>query len=415
MAKITGLCAHEILDSRGNPTVYCEMQIDNGMLVSASVPSGASTGEKEALELRDGIVSRYDGKGVKRAVTNINDIIRPEILDMTLDQKAIDEKMILIDGTFNKSALGANATLAVSLCVMKALAKSNGKEIYEYLSNGSISIPVAMMNILNGGMHANNGVDIQEFMIVPTVKTIHERVRCGAEIFHKLAEILRKKGLNTGLGDEGGYAPKLVSNTEALDLIVEAIRKAGYIPGKNVYIALDVAANSLYDKNTKTYRLDNTKMSKDGLLSYYKYITEKYPIISIEDPFEENDLESLSKITALLGDKLMIVGDDYFVTNKKYLNTAIEQNAANSILLKANQIGTISEMLDTINLAKSHGYKTVISHRSGETSDTFIADMAVGLNLGFIKTGSLSRSERTEKYNRLMLIEDKLLGKSNLR
>lgn len=415
MAKVTGLCAHEILDSRGNPTVYCEMQIDNGMLVSASVPSGASTGEKEALELRDGIVSRYDGKGVKRAVTNINDIIRPEILDMTLDQKAIDEKMILIDGTFNKSALGANATLAVSLCVMKALAKSNGKEIYEYLSNGSISMPVAMMNILNGGMHANNGVDIQEFMIVPTVKTIHERVRCGAEIFHKLAEILRKKGLNTGLGDEGGYAPKLVSNTEALDLIVEAIRKAGYIPGKNVYIALDVAANSLYDKNTKTYRLDNTKMSKDGLLSYYKYITEKYPIISIEDPFEENDLESLSKITALLRDKLMIVGDDYFVTNKKYLNTAIEQNAANSILLKANQIGTISEMLDTINLAKSHGYKTVISHRSGETSDTFIADMAVGLNLGFIKTGSLSRSERTEKYNRLMLIEDKLLGKSNLR
>lgn len=410
-----GLCAHEILDSRGNPTVYCEMLTDNGILVNASVPSGASTGAKEALELRDGVVSRYDGKGVKRAVTNVNEIIKPEILGMTLDQKAIDEKMLMLDGTMNKSALGANAILAVSLCTMKALAKSEGKEIYEYLSNGNISIPVAMMNILNGGMHANNGVDIQEFMIVPTVKTIHERVRCGAEIFHKLAEILKKKGLNTGLGDEGGYAPKLVSNTEALDLIVEAIRKAGYIPGKNVYIALDVAANSLYDETTKTYKLDNTKMSKEGLLSYYKYITEKYPIISIEDPFEEQDLESLTKMTALLGDKLIIVGDDYFVTNSKFLNEAINQKAANAILLKANQVGTITEMLETINLAKSNGYKTIISHRSGETTDTFIADMAVGLNLGFIKTGSLSRSERTEKYNRLMLIEDKLLGKSNLR
>lgn len=415
MTKVMGLCAHEILDSRGNPTVYCEMLTDTGILVNASVPSGASTGAKEALELRDGVVSRYDGKGVKRAVTNVNEIIKPEILGMTLDQKAIDEKMLMLDGTMNKSALGANAILAVSLCTMKALAKSEGKEIYEYLSNGNISIPVAMMNILNGGMHANNGVDIQEFMIVPTVKTIHERVRCGAEIFHKLAEILKKKGLNTGLGDEGGYAPKLVSNTEALDLIVEAIRKAGYIPGKNVYIALDVAANSLYDETTKTYKLDNTKMSKDGLLSYYKYITEKYPIISIEDPFEEQDLESLTKMTTLLGDKLIIVGDDYFVTNSKFLNNAINQKAANAILLKANQVGTITEMLETINLAKSNGYKTIISHRSGETMDTFIADMAVGLNLGFIKTGSLSRSERTEKYNRLMLIEDKLLGKSNLR
>lgn len=415
MAKVIGLCAHEILDSRGNPTVYCEMLIDNGVLVNASVPSGASTGEKEALELRDGIVSRYDGKGVKKAVTNVNEIIKPEILGMTLDQKAIDEKMLMLDGTLNKSALGANAILAVSLCTMKASARSEGKEIYEYLSMGNISIPVAMMNILNGGMHANNGVDIQEFMIVPTVKTIHERVRCGAEIFHKLAEILKKKGLNTGLGDEGGYAPKLVSNTEALDLIVEAIRKAGYIPGKNVYIALDVAANSLYDEKTKTYKLDNTKMSKEGLLSYYKYITEKYPIISIEDPFEENDIESLSKITEILGDRLMIVGDDYFVTNSKYLNSAIEKHAANAVLLKANQVGTVTEMIETINLAKRNGYKTIISHRSGETGDTFIADMAVGLNLGFIKTGSLSRSERTEKYNRLMLIEDKLLGKSNLR
>lgn len=414
MAKITGLCAHEILDSRGNPTVYCEMRIDENIIVNASIPSGASTGEKEALELRDAVLSRYDGKGVKRAVTNINDIIKPEIMGMELDQKAVDAKMLVLDGTSNKSALGANAILAVSVCVMKGLAAFSGKELYEYLSEGNISVPICMMNILNGGMHANNGIDIQEFMIVPTVKTVHERIRCGAEIFHKLSEILRKKGLNTGIGDEGGYAPKLVSNTEALDLIVEAIRKAGYVPGKNVFIALDVAANSLYNKETGMYRLDNTKMTKEGLLSYYKYISEKYPIISIEDPFEENDLVSLSKITALLGNKMMIVGDDYFVTNSEILSLAVKEGAANAVLLKANQIGTISEMLETIRVARENGYKMIISHRSGETNDSFIADMAVGLDLGFIKTGSLSRGERIEKYNRLLLIEDKLLGKSNL-
>jgi len=414
VAKITGLCAHEILDSRGDPTVYCEMEVDGTILVDASVPSGASTGAREALELRDGVQSRYDGKGVKRAITNINEIIKPEIMGMELNQKAIDDKMRKMDGTFNKSALGANAILAVSLCTMKALAKSNGKELYEYLSDGSISMPIAMMNILNGGKHASNGVAIQEFMIVPTVKTIHERVRCGAEIFHKLAEILKKKGLNTGLGDEGGYAPKLVSSTEALDLIVDAIRKAGYIPGKNVYIALDIAADSFYDKETNLYKLDNAKMNKDGLLNYYKYIVEKYPIISIEDPFEENDLESLAKMTEVLSEKIMIVGDDYFVTDAELLKSAINEKAANAILLKANQIGTISEMLETIKVAKDHGYKTIISHRSAETIDTFIADMAVGLNLGFIKTGSLSRGERIGKYNRLMIIEDKLLGKSKL-
>ena len=414
MAKITGLCAHEILDSRGNPTVFCEMEIDNSFIVDASVPSGASTGEKEAIELRDGIQSRYDGKGVKRAITSVNEIIKPEIMGMELDQKEIDKKLLNMDGTFNKSHLGANAILAVSICVMKALAKANNKTLYEYLSNGSISMPIAMFNILNGGMHAFNGVDIQEFMIVPTVKSIHERVRCGAEIFHKLAEILRKKGLSTGLGDEGGYAPKLVSNTEALDLIVESIRKAGYIPGKNVYIALDVAANSLYDKETDSYKLDNAKMSKEGLLNYYKYLVEKYPIISIEDPFEENDIDSLSKMTSLLGDKLMIVGDDYFVTDSELLKNAINDKAANAILLKPNQIGTISELLETVKIAKENNYKTIISHRSADTTDTFIADMAVGLNLGFIKSGSLSRGERVGKYNRLMLIEDKLLGKCKL-
>lgn len=414
MAKITGLCAHEILDSRGNPTIYCEMRVDNNVFVSSSVPSGASTGSREALELRDEIQTRYDGKGVKMAVSNINNVIKPVLLNKDLNQADVDKTMIDLDGTPNKAKLGANAILAVSLCTMKALAKVENRELYEYLSDGNISMPIPMMNILNGGMHANNGIDIQEFMIVPALKSIHERVRCGAEIFHKLQSILKKKGFATGLGDEGGYAPKLVSNTEALDLIMEAITKAGYVPGKSVFIALDVAANSIYDEKTQSYKLDNTLMSKEGLLNYYKYLINKYPIVSIEDPFYEDDFESLAKMTEILRDKLMIVGDDYFVTNKKYLMDAIKLKAGNAILLKANQIGTITEMLDTIACAKQNGYKTIISHRSGETDDTFIADMAVGLNLGFIKTGSLARGERVAKYNRLMLIEDKLMGKSTL-
>ena len=414
MYKITGLCAHEILDSRGNPTVYCEMRVNEDIFVSTSVPSGASTGSKEALELRDDIQTRFDGKGVKRAVTNVNEIIKPKILGEDLDQEKIDKLLIELDGTPNKSRLGANAILPVSICVMKALAKSLKIELYEYLGNGNISMPIAMINILNGGMHASNGVDIQEFMIVPALKTIHERIRCGAEIFHKLQSILKKKGLSTGLGDEGGYAPKLVSNTEALDLLVEAIQKAGYVPGKNVYIALDVAANSLYDKETNTYKLDNTKMSKDDLLNYYKYIVGKYPIISIEDPFEEDDLDSLRKITQILGTKLMIVGDDYFVTNKTLLEIAAYKSCGNAILIKPNQIGTITEMMDTINYAKEHGYRTIMSHRSAETTDDYIADLAVGLNIGFIKSGSMARGERVAKYNRLMLIEDKLTGKSEL-
>lgn len=414
MAKITGLCAHEILDSRGNPTIYCEMRVDNNVFVSSSVPSGASTGSREALELRDEIQTRYDGKGVKMAVSNINNVIKPVLLNKDLNQADVDKTMIDLDGTPNKAKLGANAILAVSLCTMKALAKVENRELYEYLSDGNISMPIPMMNILNGGMHANNGIDIQEFMIVPALKSIHERIRCGAEIFHKLQSILKKKGFATGLGDEGGYAPKLVSNTEALDLIMEAITKAGYVPGKSVFIALDVAANSIYDEKTQNYKLDNTLMSKEGLLNYYKYLINKYPIVSIEDPFYEDDFESLAKMTEILRDKLMIVGDDYFVTNKKYLMDAIKLKAGNAILLKANQIGTITEMLDTIACAKQNGYKTIISHRSGETDDTFIADMAVGLNLGFIKTGSLARGERVAKYNRLMLIEDKLMGKSTL-
>jgi len=414
MTKITGLCAHEILDSRGNPTVYCEMMLESGIMVSASIPSGASTGAKEALELRDDVQTRYNGKGVKRAVTNVNEIIKPKILGMELNQTEIDKLLLEIDGTENKSKLGANATLAVSLCVLKALAKSQNKEIYEYLSSGNVSMPIAMVNILNGGMHAQNGIDIQEFMIVPITKSFHERTRAASEIFHKLGSLLNNKRLSTGLGDEGGYAPKLVSNTEALDIIVEAIKKAGYTPGKDVFIALDVAANSLYNPQNKTYKLDNTKMTKEDLLNYYKFLISRYPIISIEDPFEEEDYESLSKMTALLKDKMIIVGDDFFVTNTKYLKKGIDMGAGNAVLLKANQIGTITEMLKTIQMAKENGIKTIISHRSGETEDTFIADLAVGLNLGFIKTGSISRGERIAKYNRLLLIEDKLTGKGKL-
>ena len=411
MAVITGICAHEILDSRGNPTVYCEMEVDNNIKVWASVPSGASTGSREALELRDDVQTMYYGKGVKRAITNVNEIIKPAILNHELNQTEIDKILIRLDGTSNKSKFGANAILSVSLCVMKALAKVNNKELYEYLSNGTISMPIAMMNILNGGVHANNGIDIQEFMIVPVLKNMRERVRAGSEIFHKLGDILKKKGFNTGLGDEGGYAPKLVSNTEALDLIIDAITKAGYIAGKNVFIALDVAANSLYDEKRNTYKVDNTNMTREELLNYYRYLIDKYPIISIEDPFQEDDLNMLATITQLLGNKLLIVGDDFFVTNRKLLESAVVHRAGNAILLKANQIGTITEMLDTIAFAKEKGYKTIISHRSGETEDTFIADMAVGLNLGFIKTGSLARGERVCKYNRLMLIEDGLSKK----
>ena len=414
MARITGLCAHEILDSRGNPTIYTEMEVDNSFRVSSSVPSGASTGSKEALELRDDEQTRFGGKGVRKAVENVNSVIKPKLIGRELDQERVDRLMLELDGTKNKSVLGANAILSVSLCVLKALAKLNNKELYEYLSDGNVSMPICMMNILNGGMHAGNGIAIQEFMIVPILGSVRERIRCGSEIYHKLGSILKKKGFQTGLGDEGGYAPKLVSNTEALDLMVDAITKAGYIPGKNVFIALDVAANSIYDEDTKTYHLDNTKMTKDGLLNYYKYLANKYPIISIEDPFEEEDIESLAKMTNLLGDKLMLVGDDYFVTQKDMLADGVTLKAGNAILLKANQVGTITEMLDTINYAKEHNYRTIISHRSGETEDTFIADMAVGLNLGFIKTGSLARGERIAKYNRLMLIEDKLTGKSEM-
>ncbi|MBE6160835.1 MAG: phosphopyruvate hydratase [Firmicutes bacterium] len=405
MPIIKNIKAYEILDSRGNPTVEVEMEVDNGIKVSASVPSGASTGSREALELRDKD-DRYMGLGVLKAVNNVNTIIKKEIVGMTLNPADVDKKLLELDGTQDKSNLGANAILAVSLCAVKALAKIENKELYEILSSGKVSLPIPMMNILNGGKHADNNLDIQEFMIVPVVKSFKERVRCGSEIFHTLKKILKEQGFSTGVGDEGGFAPDLSHNTQALDLIVESISTAGYKPGVDVFIALDVAASEIYEDGK--YRLDNKLLSVDEMIDFYQNIIRKYPIISIEDPFYEDDFEALSKLTNILGNRIMLVGDDYFVTNSKYLQKGIDEKAGNAILLKANQIGTVTEMIKTITLARRNNYKMVISHRSGETEDTFIADFAVGLNIPFIKTGSLSRGERIAKYNRLMKIESKL-------
>ncbi len=407
--NIKDIYAHEILDSRGNPTVECRVVLEDGSIGIASVPSGASTGINEALELRDNDPTRYHGQGVLRAVDNINSIIKPTLIGEKCEQNKIDSLLIKMDGTDNKSNLGANAILAVSLACLKAAAKSNNKELYEYVSTGKVSMPIPMMNIINGGKHANSGLDIQEFMIVPVVKTFKERLRAGSEIFHSLKKILEKENLSTGVGDEGGFAPKLSNNEQALKVIVEAIKDSGYIPGQDVYIALDIAATSMYDKNTNLYKLDNKYITKEELLDYYKTIVVQYPIISIEDPFVEDDFESLSTITKIMGEKIMIVGDDYFVTNPKFLQKGIDMNSANAILLKANQIGTITEMIETIMLARKNNYKMIISHRSGETTDTFISDLAVGLSIPYIKSGSLSRGERIAKYNRLLTIEEELL------
>ncbi len=408
MAHIKDIYAREILDSRGNPTIEVEMTLDNNITVTASVPSGASTGSREALELRDHDATRYHGKGVLAAVINVNQIIRPKLIGMELDQTKIDRFLIDLDGTPNKSRLGANAILGVSLASIKALAKNSGKELYEYISGGKVSLPVPFINIINGGAHANNSLDIQEFMIVPMQKGFKEKIRCASEIFITLKNILKKRKLNTSVGDEGGFAPDLEYNSLALDLIIEACTESGYIPGRDVFFALDIAASEMYDKETKSYRLDGKKISKEELTKYYLALVKRYPIISIEDPYYEDDFESLSKLTKLIGKKVMIVGDDYFVTNAKYLNFAIENKSGNAILLKANQVGTISEMVKTCFYAKKNNYKTIISHRSGETLDTFIADFAVGLNLHFIKSGSMSRGERLAKYNRLLKIEEDL-------
>lgn len=406
--KIKDLIGREILDSRGNPTVEVELLTDNGIDVIASVPSGASTGSREALELRDNDEKRFHGLGVLKAVSNINNIIKNNLLGMEIDQVQIDKTLNMLDSTENKSYLGANAILGVSLACLKALSINENKELYEFVSSGKASLPIPMMNIINGGRHADSGLELQEFMIVPVIRSFKERLRAGSEIFHTLKKILSSQNESTAVGDEGGFAPHLNSNKEALDVIIKAISDSGYIPGKDVYIALDCAASEFYDKQLNKYIIEGKQLSNEELMNYYLELINSYPIISIEDPFFEDDFGALAEFTKLVGNRIMVVGDDHFVTNEKYLKMGIEKQAGNCILLKANQIGTITEMTQTIMLAKKHNFKTIISHRSGETEDTFIADLAVGMDLGFIKTGSLSRGERIAKYNRLLRIEEKL-------
>ncbi len=405
--KIENIIGREILDSRGNPTVEVDVYLENGIMARAAVPSGASTGEREALEMRDG-GSRFNGKGVLNAVNNVNGPLKELIVGMDVyDQKAIDYKMIEADGTKTKSKYGANAILGISMAVLKAAAMSKGMELYEYIGNGR-SLPVPMMNIINGGAHADNSLDFQEYMIIPQRDSIHERIRVGAEIFHSLKKVLNEKGYSTGVGDEGGFAPNLSNNKEGFALITEAVEKAGYVPGKDVCYAIDVAASEFYEDGKYNLKGEGKSLSTDELIDYYKELIDTYPIISIEDAVDENDWEGFSKVTKEIGDRVQLVGDDLFVTNKECLQKGIDMGAGNAILLKVNQIGTITETLETIELAKSHGYKTIISHRSGETEDTTIADLAVGLDLGQIKTGSMSRTDRMCKYNQLMRIEEKL-------
>ncbi len=411
MSKIVNIIGREILDSRGMPTIEVEVLTEKGSIGVAAVPSGASTGSKEALELRDND-SRFGGKGVLKAVENVNEIIKKELLGAEVtNQKELDQKMITLDGTENKSKLGANAILGVSLACLKAAALDKGEELYDYLNKRDKKLPFAMYNIVNGGKHANNNLDIQEFMIVPKFNKIADSVRAASEVFYALKELLTSEGLNTSVGDEGGFAPDLKDNKTALSYLIKSIEKAGYIPGKDIYIALDVAASSLYNKQTSTYKFDNKNITRDELLNLYLDIVKNYPIISIEDPFDEEDYEGFKKITELLGKEISIVGDDLFVTNKKLLKYGIENKLCNSILIKPNQIGTFYEMLETIVLAKQNNYTTILSHRSGETTDTFIADAVVALNIPFIKTGSITRGERICKYNRLLKIERDLESK----
>jgi len=403
--KIKNVIGREVLDSRGNPTVEVDVILENNIVGRAIVPSGASTGEREALEMRDG-GSRYNGLGVLKAVNNVNTILKDSIVGMDIfEQQKIDYKMIDVDGTPNKSNLGANAILGVSMAVLKAAANCDNMQLYKYVGNGT-SLPVAMMNILNGGCHADNNLDFQEFMIVPNRDSIHERVRVGAEVFHTLKKLLKEKGYFTGVGDEGGFAPNLSSNEEAFQLIIEAIKMAGYTPGKDVNLAIDVAASELYENGK--YNIDGKGFTTEELIEYYDELINKYPIISIEDPLDQNDWDGFADITKRLKDRVQIVGDDLFVTNKKYLEKGIRLGCCNAILIKVNQIGTITETLETIELAKENNCNIIISHRSGETEDTTIADLAVGLNVGQIKTGSLSRTDRICKYNQLFRIEDGL-------
>lgn len=414
MPFIKEVYAREVLDSRGNPTVEVEVYTESDGFGRAMVPSGASTGAYEAVELRDNDKRRYLGKGVLTAVENVNEIIAPEIIGMNVfDQIGIDQLMIELDGTPNKAKLGANAILGVSMAVAKAAADLAGLSLYNYLGGFNAKVlPTPMMNILNGGSHADNNVDFQEFMIMPVgAPTFKEALRMGAEVFHNLKKVLKDRGLNTGVGDEGGFAPDLKSNEEAIQVILEAIKKAGFEPGKDVFLALDVASSEFYDAETKTYVLageGNKKFDSKGLVDFYAELTDKYPIISIEDGLDENDWEGWKYLTEKLGHKIQLVGDDLFVTNTKRLAQGIEMGVANSILIKVNQIGTLTETFDAIEMAKRAGYTAVVSHRSGETEDTTISDIAVALNTGQIKTGSMSRTDRIAKYNQLLRIEDEL-------
>jgi len=410
MGEITDIIAREIIDSRGNPTIEVEIFLESGVRGRASIPSGASTGEKEALELRDG-GSRFNGKGVLNAVRNVSEEIAPRLRGLDSgNQIYIDNLLIELDGTENKSRLGANAILGVSMAICKATSIEMGIPLFRYIGGcNAKELPVPMMNILNGGAHADNNLDIQEFMIVPAgLSNFPNAIRAGAEVFHTLKGILKKKGLNTSVGDEGGFAPALSSAEDAITLIIQAIELSGYKPGKDIYLALDVAASEFYKDGY--YNFEGKKVSSDDMISYYEVMISKYPLISIEDGLSENDWDGWKVLTRRLGKKVQLVGDDIFVTNKKIIKKGVEDGIANSVLIKLNQIGTLTETLDAIEITKKAGYTAIISHRSGETEDTTIADLSVAYNTGFIKTGSLARGERVAKYNRLLRIEEELSG-----
>ena len=414
MSTITEVFARQILDSRGNPTVEAEVVTENGIVGRAAVPSGASTGVHEAMELRDGDKSKYMGKGVMKAVENINEQINDALVgEYIFDQNDIDRIMLELDGTDNKSNLGANAILAVSLAVAKAAAEEAGQPLYRYIGGvNANTLPIPLMNILNGGSHADNSIDFQEFMIMPVnAPTFSESLRMGVEVFHHLKNVLKSKGYSTNVGDGGGFAPNIKSNEEAIETVLQAIEKAGYRPGEDIFIAMDAAVSEMYNTESGIYtfhKSDNRRMNSAELVAYWKNWSEKYPILSIEDGLAEDDWDGWKLLTEAIGNKVQLVGDDLFVTNVKRLQMGIDQKVANSILVKVNQIGTLTETINTVNLATKNSYTNIMSHRSGETEDTFIADLAVALNSGQIKTGSASRSDRIAKYNQLLRIEEEL-------
>jgi enolase len=424
MTKIISIHARQILDSRGNPTVEADVTTENGVIGRAAVPSGASTGKHEAVELRDGDKGVYVGKGVLKAVNNVNTLISGELKGMSVNEQAsIDKAMIELDGTENKSKLGANAMLAVSMAVANAAAQENNQMLFEYLGgNDSTILPIPMMNILNGGSHADNSIDFQEFMVMPVgADSFSDALRMGTEVFHNLKEVLKSKGFSTNVGDEGGFAPNIGSNVEAIEIVLQAIEKAGYKPGKDMYIAMDAAASEFYNAEENVYHFHQStgdKLTPSEMVSFWKDWSEKYPILSIEDGLDEDDWDGWKQLTDAIGDKVQLVGDDLFVTNVNRLSTGIVKGIANSILVKVNQIGTLTETIDAVKLAQDNSFTSVMSHRSGETEDTTIADLAVALSTGQIKTGSASRSDRMAKYNQLLRIEEKLgdeakyLGKS---